>query len=271
MTRAVLVALAVIITAPAALAQPTTPESQRQRNQIQLMEGVLARAGSIAAEAFGRQLQQIEPTMSLTIGGSRARGFVLEGYGIFFDVEVPELSGTITMILPQIMFQRDAQIRQALTSIRGTLESLPEGAGRQRALEAWQVLELQAPPLQLADSQSSQDPAIRVSEGNVSAPDPGPAPVPAPLLPTALVEVVNNPRKVYRDTVQRELTEVMLDFSHTMEIAPDEWLAVAARVTEAGLRGTTLMLRVKGSDLAALAADKSRRDEIRKKVEVRVF
>ena len=33
----------------------------------------------------------------------------------------------------------------------------------------------------------------------------------------------------------------------------------------------TIVLRVKGSDLAAYAADRSRRDEIRRRVEVRVF
>ena len=276
MTRGVLVALAMIVAAPAVQAQPLTPEAQRRRNQIHVMEGVLARAGSIAAEAFGRQLQQIEPTMSLTIGGSRARGFVLEGYGVFFDVEVPELSGTITMILPQLMIQRDLEIGQALAVLKRTVESLPEGQSRQQALKAWQVLDFQAGPLPaLPTSQSfrepAQDPAVKVSEGTAPADDPRPLAAPAAQLSPELLTVMKNPRRVYRDTVQRELTDVMLEYSHAMDIAPDEWLAVAARVTEAGQRGNTLMLRIKGSDLAVFAADKSRREEIRKKVEVQVF
>jgi hypothetical protein len=56
-----------------------------------------------------------------------------------------------------------------------------------------------------------------------------------------------------------------------MDVAPDEWLTVAARVSEAGQRGQILMLRVKGSDLALFAADRERRDEIRSKVEVSIF
>jgi hypothetical protein len=82
---------------------------------------------------------------------------------------------------------------------------------------------------------------------------------------------MKDPSKEYRDTVQRELIDAMLDHSLAMDLGPDEWLAVAARVSEAGQRGQTLMMRAKGSDLATYAADKSRRDEIRGKVEVRVF
>jgi hypothetical protein len=33
----------------------------------------------------------------------------------------------------------------------------------------------------------------------------------------------------------------------------------------------TILLRVKGSDLAAFAADRGKREEVRKRVEVRVF
>ena len=34
-------------------------------------------------------MQSIDPTLTVITGQARARGFVLEGYGIFFDVEVP--------------------------------------------------------------------------------------------------------------------------------------------------------------------------------------
>ncbi len=97
-----------------------------------------------------------------------------------------------------------------------------------------------------------------------------PAPEPVALRPDVQA-LIKDPRKEYRDTVQRHLIDVMLDYSPPMNVPADQWLAVAARVTEAGQRGQVLMLRLKGSDLAALAADKSRRDEIRSRVEVSVF
>ena len=71
----------------------------------------------------------------------------------------------------------------------------------------------------------------------------------------------------------------MLDHSLQMKLAPEEWLTVAARDSEAPLSPTslsdapTIVLRVKGSDLAVYHSDPARRDEIRAKVKVdaRVF
>ena len=72
MTRGILVAFAVALAVPvvhaqelARDAQNVAPEAQKLRNQIHLMEGLLARAGSLAAEQFGHRLQEIEPTMSV--------------------------------------------------------------------------------------------------------------------------------------------------------------------------------------------------------------
>jgi hypothetical protein len=247
---------------------PESPQSaaftQKRRTQIQLMEGVLARAGSIAAETFGHQLQQVEPGMTVTIGQSRARGFILEGYGIFFDVEVPELRGTV--VWSQLMMQRELELSNVLSLMRRVLQELPDGPARQQAQRAVQLLAAQTGPVQQDRSATdSQGAAIRVSEGaNTTDPAVSATPVPS-------VALVKDPSRVYRDTVQRELIDAMLDHSLAMDLGPDEWLIVAARVTEAGQRGQTLMMRALGSDLAIYAADKSRRDEIRGKVEVRVF
>lgn len=268
------VALALVVASPAARAQDRGPDPQKRRNQIHLMEGLLARAGSLAAESFAGKLHQIDPAINWFIGQSRARGFVLEGYGIFFDVEVPELRGSL--VLQQMTLQRDMEIGNALVLLKRALESMPDGPGRQQAMDAIRILDLQAGPIQPpAGTQAPgalQDPAIRVNE-SVTTPEPmvDPMPGPAPAPQAALMAIVRDPRREYRDTVQRELIDVMLDYSIPMDIAPDEWLAVAARVTEAGQRGNILMLRVKGSDLAIFAADKDRRDEIRGRVEVRVF
>lgn len=263
------VALALVAWAPAVRGQEPQPDAQERRNQIHLMEGLLARAGSLAAESFAGKLHQIDPAINWFIGQSRARGFPLEGYGIFFDVEVPELRGSV--VLQQMTLQRDHEIGNALTLLKRALESMPDGPSRQQAMKAISILDLQAGPLQAPGSGAfgvPPDPAIRVSDSVTAA---EPVPSPSGPQPEALMAVVRDPRKEYRDTVQRELIDVMLKYSAPMDIAPDEWLDVAARVTEAGQRGNILMLRIKGSDLAIYAADKERRDEIRRKVEVRVF
>lgn len=258
-------------------AQELGPEAQQRRNKVQLMEGLLARAGDIAAENFGRQLKQIEPGMTIALmGQSRARGFMLDGYGVFFDVQVPELRATV--VIAQLMLQRDMEIANAIARLKRALQDMPDGPNRQQAQQALRVLDIQAGTapqergsgLAFGASRSQQDPAIRVNDGPVQADDP-PAASPPAMPGDAVMAVMQDPRKEYRDSVQRELIDAMLDYSVPLDIGPDEWLSVAARVAEPGQRGQTLMLRVKGSDLAIFAADKARRGEIRGKVEVRVF
>jgi hypothetical protein len=86
-----------------------------------------------------------------------------------------------------------------------------------------------------------------------------------------------DPGQKYRDAVRRCLVDAMLDNSKSMDLGPDEWLTVAARGSEAGLipgeiyQLTTLVLKVKGSDLADLLAGRLTREQARQKVEVRQF
>jgi hypothetical protein len=86
-----------------------------------------------------------------------------------------------------------------------------------------------------------------------------------------------DPGQKYREAVKRCLVDAMLDNSKSMDLGPDEWLTVAARGSESGLipgeiyQLTTLVLKVKGSDLADLLAGRLTREQARQKVEVRQF
>jgi hypothetical protein len=249
--KGTLVALALILSALALPhAQQAGPDAQTRRKQIQLMEGLLAQAGSVAAETIGGRLQKLEPGMTVIIGKSRARGFVLEGYGIFFDVEVPALSGTV--LWSQMVMQRELNMANALEMLKRALADMPEGPSRKDALQAVGVLNRQAAPVPQVRSQMAQ--------GDVKAAEAG-------------VLELRDPNEEYKQEVKQEMIEAILHHSLQLNVAPDEWLAVAAHVNEAqqGQRGATLMIRVKGSDLAAFAADPARRDEIRARVQVKEF
>ena len=69
----------------------------------------------------------------------------------------------------------------------------------------------------------------------------------------------------------------MLDYSKNLDLKPDEWLSVAARGNESALlpgeilQLTTVVLRVKGSDLADYLAGRLTKEQAREKVEVRSF
>ena len=69
----------------------------------------------------------------------------------------------------------------------------------------------------------------------------------------------------------------MLDYSLPMNLGAEEWLTVAARDSEGPLTpdeiydASTILIRVKGSDLATYAADRSKRGEVRGRVQVQEF
>src|SRR6478672_12027620 len=76
--------------APAPVA-PLRREPDHRHDQIGMMEAMLAQAVRKGAIRAGNDLAPNLPgTLTLT-GQARARGFILEGYGVFFDVEIPSL------------------------------------------------------------------------------------------------------------------------------------------------------------------------------------
>lgn len=269
MTKRVIVAIAVMLALPAGPgAQERNPEVQKRRDQIQIMEGVLAQAVVLGAEEVSRKLQQLEPGVTWLAGQVRARGFVLEDYGVFFDVEIPVLRQSL--LFSKLTLDRDTQ--GALESLRRVLESLPEGPGRQQAQQAFRRVELQIAPMsaQPQAPASTQPPPGMVTSATTDAP---PAPA-SPGLPA--VPVVADPTAEYERAVTRRLIDAMLDYSLNLNLGSDEWLTVAARDGGPARFGdayeiVTILIRVKGSDLAIYAADRSRRDEIRSKVSVSVF
>lgn len=268
MKRGLLAAVAATFVVPAlASAQPRSPDVQRRRDQIQLMEGVLSRAVRLGAEQVNRRMQQLDPTMTVITGQARARGFVLEGYGVFFDVEVPTMSASA--VWSMITVQRDVQVANSLDSLRRALEAMPDGPKVQEAEQALQRVARQVGPIPQPQAQTQ---APGLSSVGVTQ-----ASTIVPAVPTEPQEPMDDPDRQYTDAVKASLIDAMLDHSLSMDLAPDEWLTVAARQSEGPLGSnqlfdvSTIVLRVKGSDLAVYAADRTKRDEVRERVDVRVF
>lgn len=87
--------------------------------------------------------------------------------------------------------------------------------------------------------------------------------------------VVINPDAHYVESVKRQLLNAMLDHSTALELRPDEWLTVEAREAQETpgqiSQPSTLVLRVRGADLAEFQSRRLSRDEILKRVQVRGF
>jgi hypothetical protein len=254
-TRGILLTAALAIGATVAPAAQDSAAGQRRRSQIQMMEGVLTRAVRSGAENLARRMQSRDPSLMLFTGQARARGFVLEGYGVFFDVEIPALRPAVVWAARTL--ERDATIANAIDSLRQALAAMPPGPAR---LEAEQALK-HVQQLNPGQGQRAQGmPAI----GTVQA-------------LTADTPVVDDPHTSYTEAVKNALIDAMLDYSLPMNLQADEWLTVAARDSEGPLMPdeiydpSTIVIRVKGIDLATYAADRAKRTEVRSRVQVQEF
>jgi hypothetical protein len=253
--------------------QPASPPENR-RHSIKMMEAVLSRAVLGGAEHLAEQLGNGSPNMSFFTGQARAHGFQLEGYGVFFHVEIPEMQSSLVMSVSTL--ERDLVVASALESMRRALGSVPEGAPKIQAETALKRLEVQVGPMPgLADTSNTTRPnMIRAAD---AAPSPDAALSPVSGLPPVDLAVLRDPSAAYRTAIQDALIDAMLEHSRGMNIRPEEWLTVAAHRGDSPfgpneiVTSSTLVLRIKGSDLALYDADRTRKAEVRQRVEAREF
>ncbi len=269
-------------------AQNSEAEQIKARQKIFMMEGVLERAVQVGIDSFRRQLSAVMPDDMLLVSGDgpAARGFRLDGYGVFFDVEVPGVRPSLawslrTMNETAAMFSRDlaqvrAQIRQAVTDPRQRQEMDRALAPHPGAGGARIAARAVAGPTRWADRgrRDAQRPVGRRGSGAA-----GPAATGCARLTRRRLPSPSTPGEVFTKAVADALVDAMLENSGSLIIAPEEWLTVAARDNAQGNRFVasdpsdvmTIVLRVKGSDLAAFQARRLTLDEVRKRVEVRAF
>ena len=235
MKRIALAAVMTVAFAAGAAAQtvvPPTTEQQQRHDGMSIFEGTLTGAVRVAAQQVARDVRSGTPNATLFTGEARAKGFALEGYGVFVYVEIPALDLNVSIMVDQ--FERELHRRQSGdNAVTSNVANKPEGA-------------------------------------------PAPPPPPPPTATETLRRVQDTGEK-YHDAVKLALIDAMLDHSKNLELKADEWLSVAARGSEMGLMPgevfqlTTVVLRVKGSDLADYLAGRVTKEQARTKVEVRQF
>ena len=83
---------ALVVAAPAAAQEAATAKPVNMsdmRHHIYVMEGALARAVDYGAKALNREILAVMPGVFMLAGEAQARGVYLDGYGVYFDVQVP--------------------------------------------------------------------------------------------------------------------------------------------------------------------------------------
>jgi hypothetical protein len=266
--------------------QPDRPDGSKQDEQVQarynilMMEGVLERAVKHGADQLRRQVRRVMPDMLLLSGEAQARGFRLDGYGVFFDVSVPLMRQSVAWSLRTMMHDNTVAAAAALQQLKAAIERMTPDAGEKATLlQAIKRLELQVNPPTLQAAGGLAVPAVERSPqpGNVTSLE---APPPSPARPSGEdIALLEDPNGAYEREVIGALKDAMLNHSGSIRIGPDEWLTVAAHDNEHRNRLMpgeaydlmTIVLRVKGSDLAAFRGDRLTLEEARKRVQVSEF
>lgn len=258
----------------AATAQPTAALDQalrlkESRYQIGQIERLLEGAVEHGATVIRDRLLAIMPADMLLTENARARGFRLDGYGVFFDVEVPNLEGTLPWSF-QTLNQNDLGVNNALQTLRAYIQAT--GGNDVTVRQALERLELQVTPM-TATAVNTAAPAAASRTADSIAPSGGQQAAQMPNDP-----ILANPNEAYRTAIRAALIDAMLDHTRGLGIGPNEWLTVAARGSDdrprlapADTEGQTNLLSIRGSDLDALLAGQITREEAMKRVDVRIF
>ena len=136
------------------------------------------------------------PDMMVLAGESTARGFHLDGYGVFFDVEVPVLRQSMMWSLRTMLDQDQQGATEALTALRRFVATTngPERASAEAALRR---LEAQMPSVRHGRAATATS-----GSGGGAAPAPRRPPTrPARRGRASTPSCSNDPNKAYTDAV----------------------------------------------------------------------
>jgi hypothetical protein len=237
----------------------------QERYQIAQMERVLEGAVEHGVTVTRDRVQDLAqvPADLLVSDNAHARGFRLEGYGVFFDVIVPSFETTLTWSL-RTLDQNDLGLDSAFR----TLQAHVKTSGDPNLEQALKRIELQVNPGALGRPPATGVAGARTVTG--SAASIGDTPGADPLL--------TDPNEAYRTEVITALKDAMLAHSSALGIGTSEWLTIAAkgnddrpRLAPADSDARTRIIRLSGANLADFLAGRLSREEALKRIEVLVF
>jgi hypothetical protein len=255
---------AVLATATAVSAQQADDAQVRARQRIAMMEGTLESAVKIGADNLLRQVKAVSPDPPMLTGAPEVRGFRLDGYGIFFDVGVPMLRLPVTWPL-RYMINSDNRDLEIMAAELKQLISQMDARYQPQLAQVVRRLESRA---------QVQGPVTLRPSGAVAA-----SQVEAPRPTVDSRVLLDNPAEGYTREVKAALIDAMIENSGPLTLGADEWLTVAARdnvprdplIPGDTADFSTIIFRLKGSDLAAFRAGRLTLEEARQKVEVREY
>jgi len=240
--------LILVATSVSSQAQPSSEvaagraESSQLRYQLRVVERVFEEAVEHSARNFASSMEELTPGAARFMGNTGAHGFRLDGYGLFFDVQIPVLRRSLSWVFRHLN-RGPSELGPALQSLRQHMRSFDN-----------------------VDVRDSLEEALRSIESLVGHPSPPPPPPDF------------DPGEMYAMEIRDALANAMLDYTDSLPLAANEWLTVAT--TSSGNRadsptdlprGLGLMLRVRGNVLIALRRGEMARSEALSRIEYSEF
>ena len=250
-------------------------EQVRARQKIFMMEGVLERAVQLGVENLRRKIRTVMPDDALLQGSApQVRGFRLDGYGVFFDVEVPSLRRSLAWSL-RTMNENAVVLGRDLAAMRAFVQAIADPRARAEFDSILQRVQRQVGPAGALGRATPPGPTVAAQSVPAAATTTqAPESAPAPRLDPTLAD----PSQAYTDEVRASLIDAMVENSGTLVLNSDEWLTVAARdnapsdpFMPGGQDTKTLVIRIKGDDLNAFRAGRLTLEEVRTRVQVGEF
>src|SRR5262245_54727727 len=250
----------------------TDADQVRGRQKTSLMESVLESAVANGADSLMRAVRAVMPPDALILTGApSARGFRLDGYGLFFDVEVPAFRPTMAWTLRQMVDDSGLGAPAAVNQLKAYIATVQDPRQRTLLARALRRLELQVGPVGPVQQDAAARGATTISTQSVTPP--------APTQPQVDPAVIADPNAAYTREVSVAIIDAMIENSGSLPVGENEWLTVAARdnirpdrlVPGDTSNISSIVFRIKGSDLAAFRAGRMTLEEARKHVEVTQF
>ena len=268
------------------VASVSNTDQMRARYQISVMEGALERAVQLGAQRLSKQVQEVSSDMLFIATAARAKGFWLETYGVFFDVDVPAMRHSMAWTF-RTLDRGGQKVQSDINTLKRNLQFVRDPQAHRDMEAAIQRMERLVGPPMLPPG----------ADPGAGLPPPGPPGVvqtgtvtaSAQIAPTAGAAdmqssestsanaILDDPGSAYTTEVKTALVDAMLDYGTSIPIAENEWLTIAARDNNERIGGddpydvTTIVLRVKGSDLAAFKSGRITRDEAVKRVSIKDY
>ena len=266
----VMIALGALVVAVPAAGQPPRPGPPPDpsgltpmRRQVQVLEQALTHAVNQSARAVEQHLPSSAPGLVLFAGPIQVRGFRLDDYGLFFDVEFPVLRRSILWSM-QRLNPFEMNMDAAFQTLRRLQRMGDLGPSLEQALlEVEQGFRSAAPtsrvrlgaPTPASSSRRQRIGLDRPDAGRVASPD------------TAV-----DPQLAYHQALRVSLTDAILSYGGAVSamLDEDEWLTVAARDVRS-ISGRDGQIRIRARDVTALGEGRLTREEARNRVETSGF